>query len=141
MLLFNRGFTEKKIFYQIVSIHPMLLFNNLIGKVGIDSMPFQYIPCYCSTWSNVVPVYKKNCFNTSHVTVQRIDSNLKNFTPHSFNTSHVTVQPPMLHLIVEFICVSIHPMLLFNSFYWQGNRCVSNVSIHPMLLFNNFGLL
>ena len=76
---------------KCISIHLMLLFIGLfnLATKGCDS--FQYISCYCLSYTN-------HCFRLVHI---------------HFNTSHVTVyQILVMHHAFSFL-ISIHLMLLF----------------------------
>ena len=97
-----------------ISIHLMLLFILPIFQTIHRIFLFQYISCYCLSFSSVGREYWKvfqyiSCyclspsapsgfgmlfnFNTSHVTVYQIVLELLQKTYIDFNTSHVTVYP------------------------------------------------
>ena len=54
---------------------------------------FQYISCYCLSLVWVVPLFDDYDFNTSHVTVYRVQQKDVGWSEWNFNTSHVTVYP------------------------------------------------
>ena len=95
----------------------MLLFIPLVSPVVIYAFIFQYIPCYClsdyaETFSSIfvefqyIPCY---CLSYTQLTYCRRNDN--------FNTSHVTVYHIDCNKAEIFIRISIHPMLLFITFF------------------------
>ena len=119
---------------KCISIHLMLLFIGLfnLATKGCDS--FQYISCYCLSYTNHCFRLVHIHFNTSHVTVYLSDcccttqrsifqyiscyclsdlSNASRILVSDFNTSHVTVYPDGSSRRRKEYCISIHLMLLF----------------------------
>ena len=82
---------QKWTMLKCISIHLMLLFIGLfnLATKGCDS--FQYISCYCLSYTN-------HCFRLVHI---------------HFNTSHVTVYRTRVIRNGEVVKISIHLMLLF----------------------------
>ena len=100
-----------------ISIHLMLLFNNLRKKVTLSVIDF----------------------NTSNVTIQQMRLFFFKVQSLNFNTSNVTIQLTSLIICLIDITISIHLMLLFN----QLCRCylfssthfnTSNVTIQPEII-------
>ena len=58
---------------------------------------FQYISCYSLSEYGNLKKLQKSCFNTSHVTLYRVKTQLRADHPRSFNTSHVTLYPLWLN--------------------------------------------
>ena len=117
---------------------------------------FQYISCYSLSEYGNLKKLQKSCFNTSHVTLYRVKTQLRADHPRSFNTSHVTLYLNVKQFIEKRKRVSIHLMLLFILLLQPVQNCqarfqyiscysLSNgkknsrngqqVSIHLMLLF------
>ena len=63
--------------------------------------------------SDIVFYMQLFCFNTSHVTLYRVKTQLRADHPRSFNTSHVTLYLNVKQFIEKRKRVSIHLMLLF----------------------------
>ena len=57
--------------------------------------------------------FRHTYFNTSHVTVYLISLHFEKLSQVYFNTSHVTVYLRILLYEIQFIHISIHPMLRF----------------------------
>ena len=74
---------------------------------------FQYISCYSLSEYGNLKKLQKSCFNTSHVTLYRVKTQLRADHPRSFNTSHVTLYLNVKQFIEKRKRVSIHLMLLF----------------------------
>ena len=87
-----------------ISIHLMLLFNNLRKKVTLSVIDF----------------------NTSNVTIQQMRLFFFKVQSLNFNTSNVTIQLTSLIICLIDITISIHLMLLFN----QLCRCYLFSSTH-----------
>ena len=54
-----------------------------------------------------------------------------------FNTSNVTIQRVLAYRCILWNFISIHLMLLFNSYTVLRTKAIFNISIHLMLLFNS----
>ena len=104
---------QKWTMLKCISIHLMLLFIGLfnLATKGCDS--FQYISCYCLSYTN-------HCFRLVHI---------------HFNTSHVTVYQVSASVFITMWQISIHLMLLFISCSSGVASYLLLISIHLMLLF------
>ena len=125
---------QKWTMLKCISIHLMLLFIGLfnLATKGCDS--FQYISCYCLSYTNHCFRLVHIHFNTSHVTVYLSDcccTTQRSIFQYiscyclsvgfrkewggsiNFNTSHVTVYPSRFGDRWGFFYISIHLMLLF----------------------------
>ena len=91
MLLFIPPTLMQQAFVSRVSIHLMLLFirTGLKGKFWIEK--FQYISCYSLSWNSWKQKWKREGFNTSHVTLYLFALRLWYLSRYCFNTSHVTL--------------------------------------------------
>ena len=105
---------QKWTMLKCISIHLMLLFIGLfnLATKGCDS--FQYISCYCLSYTN-------HCFRLVHI---------------HFNTSHVTVYLLADSFVISINHISIHLMLLFIGVkvsYPSGreNFNTSHVTVYP----------
>ena len=96
-----------------VSIHLMLLFIGIWKLEKVAEILFQYISCYSLSEYGNLKKLQKSCFNTSHVTLYRVKTQLRADHPRSFNTSHVTLYLNVKQFIEKRKRVSIHLMLLF----------------------------
>ncbi len=96
-----------------VSIHLMLLFIQKRLSAEWMAELFQYISCYSLSEYGNLKKLQKSCFNTSHVTLYRVKTQLRADHPRSFNTSHVTLYPSPAASSELPGTVSIHLMLLF----------------------------
>ena len=96
-----------------VSIHLMLLFIQKRLSAEWMAELFQYISCYSLSEYGNLKKLQKSCFNTSHVTLYRVKTQLRADHPRSFNTSHVTLYLNVKQFIEKRKRVSIHLMLLF----------------------------
>ena len=83
--------TLRRLNLESVSIHLMLLFIRFRTGEDDGRMSFQYISCYSLSAETVLQATPRARFNTSHVTLYRMEANSCN----------------------RFIQVSIHLMLLF----------------------------
>ena len=75
---------------------------------------FQYIPCYCSTTMQTTNLTSWWSFNTSHVTVQLCKLSCNLYLPWFQYIPCYCSTIPMLNTDINLLAVSIHPMLLFN---------------------------
>ena len=92
MLRFNPWIYSYTSAIEWISIHPMLRFNPKKESVCLVCKEFQYILCYGSTIYLVIFLLQYIDFNTSYVTVQRVQFLLIVLFVFYFNTSYVTVQ-------------------------------------------------
>ena len=98
--------------HYLISIHLMLLFIQFVYGITVGTALFQYISCYCLSFTYRKQRLKSWNFNTSHVTVYLDSHNVRWISTrfqyiscyclslrgvihwritHNFNTSHVTV--------------------------------------------------
>ena len=128
MLLFIRASTTSLTGLSAVSIHLMLLF---IGE-------------------NICQIlYKKTCFNTSHVTLYPQEKRSRAFGENSFNTSHVTLyQAFILCASLAGYCFNTSHVTLYlyfsqkskqKSFMFQYISCYSLSGIIPIIPCTNPG--
>ena len=118
MLLFNLLPRPNCLYFHFISIHLMLLFNDIAALS--DTISFH--------------------FNTSNVTIQRPATIPTSFILLHFNTSNVTIQLLNTIRLHSSFLISIHLMLLFNIlirlllFRVVYNFNTSNVTIQLFIL-------
>ena len=88
---------------EAVSIHHMLLFIAMNKYYHKYYCEFQYITCYSLSMELAGKVLPKERFNTSHVTLYRIQGCKDPSDVYGFNTSHVTLYRWMLMLLCKTI--------------------------------------
>ena len=91
----------------------MLLFITNAFTFAVICFTFQYISCYCLSTFLCYFRFLQLHFNTSHVTVYRLNQQDLYSNEEYFNTSHVTVYPNADVPISATAVISIHLMLLF----------------------------
>ena len=100
-----------EVFLQI-SIHLMLLFIVFWQYHLTTSSAFQYISCYCLSWSWVI-WWKEKIISIHLMLLFIITINAERFQFCNFNTSHVTVYQMRIWTRSDRTGISIHLMLLF----------------------------
>ena len=97
-----------------ISIHLMLLFICHYLYRGNRAIKFQYISCYCLSFS--VAIYTADLRISIHLMLLFITvRSLRIFSHSYFNTSHVTVYLVQFVPNITPFTISIHLMLLFIS--------------------------